>query len=41
MRRGFAKVGVLGTRYTMDGPLYADALGSRGLETAVLAGGRS
>ena len=35
VRRGFAKVGVLGTRYTMDGPLYADALGRRGLETAV------
>ena len=35
VRRGFAKVGVLGTRYTMDGPLYADALGSRGLEMAV------
>jgi aspartate racemase len=33
--RGFTKVGVLGTRYTMDGPLYADALGRRGLDTAV------
>jgi aspartate racemase len=33
--RGFSKVGVLGTRYTMDGPLYADALGRRGLETTV------
>ena len=35
VRRRFRKVGVLGTRYTMDGPLYADALGHRGLETAV------
>jgi aspartate racemase len=34
-RSGFVKVGVLGTRYTMDGPLYAEALGRRGVETAV------
>ena len=27
-RRGFRRVGVLGTRYTMAGPVYADALGS-------------
>jgi len=35
VRRGFGKVGVLGTRYTMGGPLYADALGRRGLVMAV------
>jgi aspartate racemase len=35
LRRGFRKVGVLGTRYTMDGPLYADALGRRDIDHAV------
>jgi aspartate racemase len=35
VRRGYRKVGVLGTSYTMDGPLYADALGRRGLDHAV------
>jgi aspartate racemase len=31
-RDGRTKVGVLGTRFTMDGPLYPDALGARGIE---------
>jgi hypothetical protein len=35
VRRSYRKVGVLGTRYTMDGPLYADALGRRGIDHAV------
>ena len=30
-RDGRRRVGVLGTRYTMDGPLYQRALGSRGI----------
>jgi aspartate racemase len=36
-RRGFRRVGVLGTRYTMGGgaPLYRDALGALGIETIV------
>jgi aspartate racemase len=34
-RRGFRRVGVLGTRYTMGGPVYADALGRLGIETLV------
>ena len=34
-RRGFRRVGVLGTRYTMAGPVYADALGRLGIETMV------
>jgi aspartate racemase len=36
-RRGFRRVGVLGTRYTMGGgaPLYRDALGALGIETLV------
>jgi aspartate racemase len=34
-RRGFRRVGVLGTRYTMSGPVYADALGKLGIETLV------
>jgi aspartate racemase len=32
-RRGFRRVGVLGTRYTMAGPVYRDALGALGIET--------
>ena len=32
---GRTKVGVLGTRYTMDGPLYPEALGARGIDAVV------
>lgn len=35
VRRGHRKVGVLGTRYTMDGPVYARALGRRDIAHAV------
>ena len=34
-RRGFARVGVLGTAWTMDGPVYPRALGARGIGWAV------
>jgi aspartate racemase len=34
-RRGFRRVGVLGTRYTMAGPVYSDSLGRLGIETVV------
>ena len=34
-RRAFRRVGVLGTRYTMAGPVYRDALGSLGIEAVV------
>jgi aspartate racemase len=34
-RRGFKRVGVLGTRFTMGGPLYRDALGAVGIESLV------
>ena len=34
-RRGFRRVGVLGTRYTMAGPVYAEALGKLGIENVV------
>ena len=34
-RRGFRRVGVLGTRYTMGGPVYSDSLGRLGIETMV------
>ena len=30
-RRGFRRLGVLGTRYLMEGPVYADALAAAGL----------
>jgi aspartate racemase len=33
--RGFRRVGILGTRYTMAGPVYTDALGRLGIETVV------
>ena len=33
--RGFQRVGVLGTRWTMEGPVYARALEARGIEWAV------
>jgi aspartate racemase len=35
LKRGFRKVGILGTKYTMTGPVYPGALGRRGLEWAV------
>jgi aspartate racemase len=35
VRDGRARVGVLGTRYTMDGPLYPAALGRRGIASEV------
>jgi aspartate racemase len=35
LRRGFRKVGVLGTKYTMAGPVYPGALGRRGIGQAV------
>ena len=34
-RRGFGKVGILGTKYTMTGPVYPGALGRRGIAWAV------
>ncbi|OKH98140.1 aspartate racemase [Streptomyces sp. CB02923] len=34
-RDGHRRVGVLGTAYTMDGSLYGDALGSRGIAAEV------
>jgi aspartate racemase len=37
-RRGFRRVGVLGTRFTMTGPVYRDALEPLGIETLVPEG---
>ncbi|GCD47326.1 aspartate/glutamate racemase family protein [Streptomyces paromomycinus] len=34
-RHGYRRVAVLGTAYTMDGPLYGHALGSRGIAADV------
>jgi aspartate racemase len=34
-RRGFRRVGVLGTRYTMAGRVYSDSLGKLGIDTLV------
>jgi aspartate racemase len=34
-RRGFRRVGVLGTRYTMSGPVYSLALGRLGIDAVV------
>ena len=34
-RRGFRRVGVLGTRYTMAGPVYSAALGKLGIDAVV------
>ena len=34
-RRGFRQVGILGTRFTMTGPVYPGALGRRGIGWAV------
>ncbi|HEX6740822.1 MAG TPA: aspartate/glutamate racemase family protein, partial [Sphingomicrobium sp.] len=35
LREGRRKVGVLGTKYTMTGPVYPGALGRRGIDWAV------
>lgn len=35
VKRGYRCVGVLGTRHTMDGPVYRRALGARGIKTQV------
>ena len=37
LREGRRKVGILGTKYTMTGPVYPGALGRRGLDWAVPA----
>jgi aspartate racemase len=34
-RNGYRKVGILGTKYTMNGPVYPCALGRRGIHWAV------
>jgi len=34
-RLGMTRVGLLGTRYTMKGPIYPDVLGRRGLAVAI------
>ena len=34
-RRGFRRIGVLGTRYTMQGPVYRDALQAAGIDASV------
>ena len=33
--RGFRRVGILGTRFTMGGPVYSESLGSLGIEAVV------
>jgi aspartate racemase len=38
-RRGDRRVGVLGTRFTMDGPLYRQALGEVGIDAVMPAAG--
>lgn len=35
VRCGYRRVGVLGTRFTMGGPVYPEALGARGIEVVV------
>lgn len=35
VEHGYSAVGVLGTRFTMDGPLYADALSPRGIGAVI------
>ena len=37
--RGYRRVGVLGTRFTMGGPVYRDSLSPMGIETVVPAPG--
>lgn len=34
-QRGFRQIGLLGTKYTMDGPVYRDAAARRGLQLSV------
>jgi aspartate racemase len=34
-KQGFQKIGILGTRYTMTGPVYPGALGRRGMDWAI------
>lgn len=34
-RRGYRRVGVLGTRFTMSGPVYVQSLGRRGIDAVV------
>ena len=35
VRRGFRRVGILGTRYTMAGPVYSKSLGALGIDAVV------
>ena len=35
LRRGYSKVGILGTKYTMNGPVYSGAFGRRDIGWAV------
>ncbi len=39
LRRGYRRVGILGTRFTMDGPVYRDAMSAVGIETLAPAPG--
>ena len=34
-RRGFRRLGILGTRYTMSGPVYPEALGAVGIDPVI------
>jgi aspartate racemase len=34
-RRGFRRVGILGTRFTMGGPVYSESLGALGLDAVM------
>jgi aspartate racemase len=34
-RRGFRRVGILGTRFTMAGPVYSESLGALGIDVVV------
>jgi aspartate racemase len=36
-RQGWKRIGVLGTKYLMSGPVYAEALGARGIEMRIPA----
>jgi len=35
VRRGFRRVGILGTRFTMAGPVYSESLGAVGIDAVV------
>jgi aspartate racemase len=35
VRRGFRRLGVMGTKYLMESPVYADAAGARGVECVI------